>query len=255
MHPTHQHGFTVMKRPVVFVALGMLLAFVMMAGVVMLASNALAGVRLRETGNGDIDVNIALSQPTPALPVGGNASSEGDAIRQRELEYEEKLREMVRMAQTAAPALIDPTEAPTALPTRTVMPAVSRPTQTAISPASTQSALPTEQPRVEDKRGPSPSNTPKPEDALVPAATDDHGGDRKTPEPADQQTPAQPAPTDDGSNREEQDNSGPSATNTPKPDDQRDDQRDDRRDDQQDDKRDDSSNSGSDRPPKPPKDD
>jgi hypothetical protein len=218
-----------MKRPVVFIAFGMALTFVVLSGIAIIASNAMAGTRLREFGNGDIDVTIALSRPTAALPVGGSGSRAGDALHQRDLDYEEKLREMARMAQTKVPATFapDPSEAPTA--TQSPLPTATRRTRVTASPAFTETPLPapTEQ-RREDRREPEPTHTAQapaqPQPPAPPA--DDHGGERNTPQPPAQPPPVQPpAPTDDhgGGNDGGSDNRGPSPSNTPKPDDSQDD--------------------------------
>jgi hypothetical protein len=241
-----------MKKPVLFVALGMLLAFVVLAGVVIAASNVVAGTRLREFGNGDIDVNIALSRPTPVQPASGNAARTGnsasDALYQRDLEYESKLREMLSLAQTVTPApvpaatvtpgIIATVPAPVLAATATEM----RSEPTAVSaPAQAPEPQPTDdKPRQDDRRGPPQEAPPSPTGAPPPdSARDDRGGDRKTPEP--EQLP--PQPTDDRG----RDNSGPSPENTPKPDE--------RPEDQKSDQTEDNASGGKDKPPEPPKED
>jgi len=250
-----RHRCINMKRPVIFIGLGMIVAFVMLAGMIIVASNALAGTRLREFGNGDIDVNVALSRPTATLPISGNQTRAGnaanDALRQRDLEYEEKLREVIRMSLTNAPAVMEPTETAISLPAKTEGPVViSKPLQLIeTTPPATLPVIATEKP-AEVKETIQPlANTPasiqptaQPAQQVVPAPTsDDHGGDRNTPEPviqpqppAQQQPPPPPAPTDDHAGS----NSGPSPDNTPRPPEQDEDS---------------SSNSGKDKPPEPPK--
>ncbi len=180
-----------MKRPVFFIAVGMVLAFVLIAGTAIFASNAMAGARLRELGNGDIDVTISLSSPTVASLVGGSGSRAGDALRQRELKYEEKLREMARMAQTMTPTAIEPdsTDASTATPT--MLPSATRRIPVTPLPVSTRSPAPTEQ-QQEDRRAP--------ED--TPAPTEDY---------------------DDSADNDDDGNSSPSPTDTPEPEDSQDD--------------------------------
>ncbi len=182
-----------MKRPVFFIAVGMVLALVLIAGAVIFASNAMANTRLRELGNGDIDVTITLSQPA-TMPAGSSGSRAGDALLQRELKYEEKLREMVRMAQTVTPTAIEPdsTDASTATPT--MLPSATRRILVTPLPTSIRSPAPTGQ-QQEDRH--------EPEDTPAPAPTEDH---------------------DDGADNDRDDgNVSPSPINTPEPEDPQDD--------------------------------